>query len=74
MRCKPLVQRFSKLKQISSIEAGAAGFKFGFKLADVGKEGGVTLAQAFTELVNDQSKTDLALIVDEVRHAFGSAV
>lgn len=61
-----------KLKQVSSVEAGAAGFKFGFKLADVGKEGGVSLAQAFTELI-DQSKTDLVLIVDEVQHALGSA-
>lgn len=61
-----------KLKQVSSIEAGAAGFKFGFKLADVGKEGGVSLAQAFTELIA-QSKTDLVLIVDEVQHALGSA-
>ena len=61
-----------KLKRVSSVEAGAAGFKFGFKLADVGKEGGVSLAQAFTELI-DQSKTDLVLIVDEVQHALGSA-
>ena len=61
-----------KLKQVSSVEAGAAGFKFGFKLADVGKEGGVSLAQAFTELIA-QSKTDLVLIVDEVQHALGSA-
>lgn len=61
-----------KLKRVSSIQAGAAGFKFGFKLADVGKESGVSLAQAFTELI-DQSKTDLVLIVDEVQHALGSA-
>ena len=61
-----------KLKQVSSVEAGAAGFKFGFKLADVGKEGGVSLAQAFTELIA-QSKTNLVLIVDEVQHALGSA-
>ncbi|MDB5930192.1 MAG: hypothetical protein JWR60_1899 [Polaromonas sp.] len=60
------------LKKISSVEAGAAGFKFGFKLADVGKQGGVSLAQAFTELI-DQSKTDLVLIIDEVQHALGSA-
>ncbi|MBH2010046.1 MAG: ATP-binding protein [Xanthomonadaceae bacterium] len=60
-----------KLKQLSSVEAGAAGFKFGFKLADVGKEGGVSLAQAFTELV-EQSKTDVVLIIDEVQHALGS--
>jgi hypothetical protein len=60
-----------KLKRVSSIEAGAAGFKFGFKLADVGKEGGISLAQAFTELI-DQAQTDVVLIVDEVQHALGS--
>ena len=62
-----------ELKLVASFQTGAAGFKFGFKFADVGKEGSVTLAQAFTELV-DQSKTDLVLVVDEVQHAFGSAV
>lgn len=61
-----------KLRQVSSIEAGAAGFKFGFKLADVGKEGGVSLAHAFTALI-DQAKTNVVLIVDEVQHALGSA-
>ena len=61
-----------QLKRVSSIDAGAAGFKFGFKLTDVGKEGGVSLAQAFTELIH-QSKTNLVLIVDEVQHALGSA-
>ena len=62
-----------KLKLVSSFQTGAASFKCGFKLADVGKEGDGTLAQAFTELI-DQPKTDLVLIVDEVRHAFGSAI
>ncbi|MEO7952956.1 MAG: AAA family ATPase [Polaromonas sp.] len=62
----------AQLKKLSSVDAGAAGFKFGFKLADVGKPGGVSLAQAFTELI-DQAKTDLVLIVDEVQHALGSA-
>lgn len=61
-----------RLKQISSVDAGAAGFKFGFKLADVGKEEGASLAQAFEELI-DQAKTDVVLIVDEVQHALGSA-
>lgn len=61
-----------KLKRITGMEAGAAGFKFGFKLADVGKEGGVSLAHAFTELI-DQTQTDVVLIVDEVQHALGSA-
>lgn len=62
----------AQLKKLSSVDAGVAGFKFGFKLADVGKPGGVSLAQAFTELI-DQAKTDLVLIVDEVQHALGSA-
>ena len=61
-----------KLRRVSSIEAGAAGFKFGFKLADVGKEGGVSLAHAFKELI-DQAQTNVVLIVDEVQHALGGA-
>ncbi|PTT18910.1 ATPase [Acidovorax sp. HMWF029] len=61
-----------RLKEVTNLEAGAAGFKFGFKLADVGKDDGVSLAQAFQELI-DQVKTDVVLIVDEVQHALGSA-
>jgi len=61
-----------RLKQVTNLEAGAAGFKFGFKLADVGKDDGVSLAQAFQELI-DQAQTDVVLIVDEVQHALGSA-
>ena len=61
-----------RLKEVTNLEAGAAGFKFGFKLADVGKDDGVSLAQAFQELI-DQAQTDVALIVDEVQHALGSA-
>ena len=60
-----------KLKRVSSVEAGAAGFKFSFKLADVGKAGGASLAHAFTELIG-QAKTNVVLIVDEVQHALGS--
>ena len=60
-----------RLKEVTNLEAGAAGFKFGFKLADVGKDDGVVLAQAFQELI-DQAKTDVVLIVDEVQHALGS--
>jgi hypothetical protein len=51
-------------------EAGFAGFKFGFKAADVGKDKNIALAQVCTELV-DQAKTNLVLIVDEVQHAMG---
>ena len=53
-----------KLKLVCSFQTGAAGFKFGFKLADVSKECGVSLAQAFTELI-DQSKADLVLAARE---------
>lgn len=60
-----------KLRRVSAVDAGVAGFKFGFKLDALGKEGGVSLAQAFSELI-DQAKTDVVLIVDEVQHALGS--
>ncbi|KKA06764.1 ATPase [Pseudomonas ogarae] len=60
-----------KLKRVGGVDVGAAGFKFGFKLEGVGDVGGTTLAQAFTEVV-DQAKTDLVLIVDEVQHAIAS--
>jgi len=47
------------------------GFRFGFQLETLGQEGGATMAQAFTEVVN-QAKTDLVLIVDEVQRAITS--
>ena len=61
-----------RLQQVASVEAGAAGFKFGFKLADVGKDDGTSLARAFEALI-DQAKTNVVLIIDEVQHALGSA-
>jgi len=61
-----------RLKDVASVEAGAAGFKFGFKLADVGKDDGASLARAFQELI-DQARTNVVLIIDEVQHALGSA-
>lgn len=67
-----LLARFAeKLKAVSQAEVGAAGFKFGFKLDQLGKPDGGTLAQAFTALV-DQAKTDVVLIIDEVQHTLGS--
>ena len=60
-----------KLKRVSGVDVGAAGFKFGFKLDSVGATGGVTLAQAIMEVV-DQVHTDVVLIVDEVQHAITS--
>ena len=61
-----------RLKRVTGLDLGAAGFTFGFKLAELGKPGGVSLAQAFTEVV-DQAQTDVVLIVDEVQHALGHA-
>jgi hypothetical protein len=61
----------SKLKRVSSADAGAYGFKFSFKLESIGREGGPTLAQALTEVVA-QAKTDVVLIIDEVQHAITS--
>jgi hypothetical protein len=57
-----------RLKRLKGIDLGAAGFKFGFQLNEVGAKGGVTLAQALTQLV-DLAKTDVVLIVDEVQQA-----
>ena len=53
------------------MDLGAAGFKFGFNINDVGKPEGVTLAGAFAELV-DLARTDVVVIIDEVQHAMGS--
>jgi len=59
------------LKRVSNVDAGAAGFKFGFKLDSIGTADGPTLAQALTDVV-DQAKTNLVLIIDEVQHAISS--
>lgn len=67
----PASNILQKLKRIGGADVGAFGFKFGFKLDSVGTEGGTTLAQALTEVV-DQAKTDVVLIVDEVQHAITS--
>jgi hypothetical protein len=49
-------------------QLGGMGFRFGFQLEQLGDAGGATLAQAFTEVV-DQSGGDVVLIVDEVQQA-----
>lgn len=59
------------LKRLKALDLGAAGFKFGFSLNDLGKPEGATLAEAFSELVA-MAKTDVVVIVDEVQHALGS--
>jgi hypothetical protein len=60
-----------RLKKLRNAEIAVAGFKFGFKIEAVGTEGGPTLAEAFTQVV-DQARTDIVLIVDEVQHAITS--
>lgn len=60
-----LLERFKK------IQVGAAGFTFGFQVADVGKPGGASLADVFTELI-DKVKNPVVLILDEVQHALGT--
>lgn len=59
------------LKRVGSADASAFGFKFGFKLDSIGTDGGPTLAQALTEVV-DQTKTNVVVIIDEVQHAITS--
>lgn len=59
------------LRRLKGLDLGAAGFKFGFSLAELGKNEGNTLAGAFSELVR-LAKTDVVVIVDEVQHALGS--
>lgn len=68
---KPDSKAVGLLKRIKGLDLGAAGFKFAVNLNEVGKEGGETLADAFTEIV-DLAKTDVVVIVDEVQHAMGS--
>ncbi len=58
----------ARLKRIKGLELGGMGFRFGFQLEQLGEAGGATLAQAFTEVV-DQSAGDVVLIVDEVQQA-----
>lgn len=67
----PVSSLLQKLKRVGGADVGALGFKFGFKREGVGSEGGTTLAQALTAIV-DQAETDVVLIVDEVQHAISS--
>jgi hypothetical protein len=58
----------ARLKRIKGLDLGGMGFRFGFQLEQLGEAGGATLAQAFTEVV-DQSGGDVVLIADEVQQA-----
>ena len=67
----PLSAAFSVLKKVVSAEVAAHGFKFKFDLSKLGEQGGPTLAEAFTEVV-EQAGADLVLIVDEVQQTLAS--
>ncbi len=56
------------LERFKGLQVGAAGFSFGFQVDQVGKPGGVTLSEVFTELV-DKVNTHVVLILDEVQQA-----
>lgn len=61
---------WSALKRVTRAEVAVHGFKFQFDLSKLGEEGGATLAEAFTPIV-DEAQTDLVFIVDEVQECLG---
>lgn len=56
------------LKRLKGVDIGGAGFKFGFQLDSLGTPEGVTLAEAFAEVVQ-KLQIDVVLIIDEVQQA-----
>jgi hypothetical protein len=56
------------LERFKGLNVGAVGFSFGFQVDAVGKPGGATLSEVFTELV-DKVNTNVVLILDEVQQA-----
>jgi hypothetical protein len=64
----PLLRRNLSSRKLS-LEVPAR--KLGFALETLGQRSGATLAEAMTQLV-DQTKTDMVLMDDEVRHALTS--
>lgn len=59
------------LQRLKALNLGAAGFSFGFQIESIGTSQGVTLAQAFEELV-EKARVDVVLIVDEIQQALNS--
>lgn len=59
------------LERFKGLNVGAAGFSFGFQVDAVGKPGGATLSEVFTELV-DKVSTNVVLILDEVQQTLGT--
>lgn len=68
---RPDSKALGVLKRLKGLDVGAAGFKFGFNLAELGKTEGNTLASAFAELVS-KAKTDVVVIIDEIQHALNT--
>ncbi|KEF40744.1 MAG: ATPase [Cyanobium sp. CACIAM 14] len=64
----PASPLLARLRRIRGLDLGGMGFRFGFQLEELGEAGGATLAQAFSEVV-DQAGGDVVLIVDEVQQA-----
>ena len=60
-----------RLRALKSLDVAAGALKFGFEVESLGAPGGVTLAAALTQVV-DQARTDVVLIVVEVQHALSS--
>ena len=67
----PTSHLVANLKNLKKVDSSFMGFRFGFQLETIGQQGGATMAQAFTEVVQ-QAKADLVLIVDEVQQAITS--
>ena len=64
----PTSPLLSRIRQLKGLDLGGLGFSFGFQLDQLGEAGGATLAQAFSEVV-DQAQGDVVLIIDEVQQA-----
>lgn len=59
------------LQRLKGLNLGALGLSLGFQVEHLGQPQGVTLAQAFSELV-ERTGRDVVLIVDEVQQALGT--
>jgi hypothetical protein len=57
-----------RLRKLRNVDIGLPGLKFSFDIEHLGRSEGVTLVDAFTEIV-DLAKTHSVLIVDEVQQA-----
>jgi hypothetical protein len=61
-----------RLRRIKGANFGAAGISFGLQLDSIGTPGGVTLADAFVELVR-KAQGDVVLVIDEVQQAVSTS-